>query len=165
VLRVFHLGRGTVARELTSVFFRQFTPGNTVIAIWRCLRGGGEAPKSVKPENPWSGFSKKRSRLKNKNQIMIDPDQVLIAIVIPMKNVQSGSAENFSIKVRLKISNQGLIDPDQVFNHGHDRDEKFSSKIRSKRDPANSRRSILSPRSCATSPPRGTGHNYDVSWK
>jgi len=38
---------------------------------------------------------------------------------------QSGSAENFSIKVRLKISNRSLIDPDHHFNRDRDRDYKM----------------------------------------
>jgi len=29
-----------------------------------------------------------------------------------------------------KIFNQGLINPDQVFDRDHDRDEKFSIKVR-----------------------------------
>jgi hypothetical protein len=44
----------------------------------------------------------------------------------------------------LKNSNQGLIDPDLVFNRGHDRDEKFSSKVRSKNHMI-SKANILSP--------------------
>ena len=42
-----------------------------------------------------------------------------------------GSSDHFfkKLNARLKIKNQTLIDPDHIFNHDHDRDEKFSFKV------------------------------------
>ena len=56
-----------------------------------CPRGGGRAPWSVIPENPWLGFSKKRSRFKNKNRSRSIRIRFSITVMIVMKNFQAGS--------------------------------------------------------------------------
>jgi len=47
----------------------------------------------------------------------------------PVENLKSGFDEKNKIKVRFEISNHGLVDPEQVFNHDHDRGEKFSIRV------------------------------------